>query len=64
MEHEIPIIFVEAHEGIVGGHYVGKATAQRILRVGLWWPKFHKDVKEYFYNCDVMLKGWKSIHEG
>jgi hypothetical protein len=26
MEVERPIILKEAHEGIVGGHYVGKAT--------------------------------------
>jgi hypothetical protein len=27
LEHERPIILAEAHEGIVGGHYVGKSTA-------------------------------------
>jgi hypothetical protein len=26
MEAERPLILAEAHEGIVGGHYVGKAT--------------------------------------
>jgi hypothetical protein len=35
MEEERPLILVEAHEGIVGGHYVGKATVQNILRAGL-----------------------------
>jgi hypothetical protein len=53
MEHERPIILVEAHEGIVGGHYAGKATAQKILRAGLWWPTISKDAKEYCQNCDV-----------
>jgi hypothetical protein len=33
MEHERPIILAEAHEGIVGGHYAGKAIAQKILHV-------------------------------
>jgi hypothetical protein len=28
MEHERPIIFAEAHEGIPGGHYASKATVQ------------------------------------
>jgi hypothetical protein len=28
MEHERPIILEEEHEGIVGGHYAGKATVQ------------------------------------
>jgi hypothetical protein len=36
MKHEHPIILAEAHEGIVGGHYVGKDTAQNTLQVGLW----------------------------
>jgi hypothetical protein len=53
MEHECPIILAEAHEGIVGGHYAGKATAQKILRAGLWWPTVSKDAKEYCQNCDV-----------
>jgi hypothetical protein len=35
MEHERPIILAEAHEGIVGGYYAGKVTAQKILRIGL-----------------------------
>jgi hypothetical protein len=26
LEHERPIILVESHEGIVGGHYAGKYT--------------------------------------
>jgi hypothetical protein len=53
MEHEIPIILEETHEGIVGGNYAGKATAQKVLRVGLWWPTIYKDSKEYCQNCDV-----------
>jgi hypothetical protein len=36
MEAEQPLILTESHEGITGGHYVGKATTQKILRVGLW----------------------------
>ena len=53
MEHEHPIILVEAHEGIIGGHYAGKATAQKMLHVRLWWPIISKDTKEYFQTCDV-----------
>jgi hypothetical protein len=53
MEHERPIILVEAHEGICREHYAGKAIGYEILRVGLWWPIVHKDAKEYFQNCDV-----------
>jgi hypothetical protein len=48
LEHERPIILVEAHEGIAGGHYAGKAISEKVLRTGLWWPTVHKDAKEYF----------------
>jgi hypothetical protein len=27
LEHEWPMVLVEYHEGIVGGHYAGKSTA-------------------------------------
>jgi hypothetical protein len=35
MEAEGPLILVESHEGIAGGHYVGKEIVQKVLRVGL-----------------------------
>jgi hypothetical protein len=37
LEHERHRILPESHEGIVGGNYVGKYTAQKVLRVGIWW---------------------------
>jgi hypothetical protein len=36
VEETIPLILVEVHEGIVGGHYVRKEIVQKVLRVGLW----------------------------
>jgi hypothetical protein len=53
MEIERPLILTEAHEGITGGHYVGKATTQKVLRVGLWWHTLHRDAKDYYRACDV-----------
>jgi hypothetical protein len=53
MKEERPLILAEAHEGITGGHYVGKETMQKVLRAGLWWPTLHKDAKEYYRACDV-----------
>jgi hypothetical protein len=53
VEHEIPIILAEAHEGIARGHYAGKLIVHNILHTGLWWPTVHKDLKEYCQNCDV-----------
>lgn len=52
-EHERNSVLVEAHGGVTGGHYTGKATMHKILRVGLWWPIVHKDSKEYCSACDV-----------
>ena len=46
LEHERPRILVEAHEEIVGGHYEGKVTIQKVLCVGLWWPTIHRDEKD------------------
>jgi hypothetical protein len=53
MEAERPLILAEAHEGITGGHYAGKATTQKVLQAGLWWPTLHRDAKEYARACDV-----------
>jgi hypothetical protein len=47
------MILAEAHEGIVGGHYLGKETMQKVLRVGLWWPTLHRDAKDYYRAYDV-----------
>jgi hypothetical protein len=53
MEAERPLILIEAHEGIIGGHYAGKETAQKVMRASLWWPTLHRDAKEYARACDV-----------
>ena len=34
-EHERKIILTKAHEGAIGGHFVGNTNAENILRVGL-----------------------------
>jgi hypothetical protein len=53
MEEERPLILAEEHEGIIGGHYAGKKTTQKILRDGLWWPTLHRDAKYYYRACDA-----------
>ena len=53
MEAEIPLILVEAHEGIAGRNYARKATMHKVLRAGLWWPTLEKDAKEYYKACNV-----------
>jgi hypothetical protein len=47
MEHEIPIILAEVHEGIVRGNYAGKVIMNMVLRAELWWLTVHNDSKEY-----------------
>jgi hypothetical protein len=47
LEHERTRILVEAQEGIDGGHYVEKATTQKVFHIRLWWPTIHRDAKEY-----------------
>jgi hypothetical protein len=61
MEKERLMILAEAHEGIIGGHYAGKATTQKILRAGLWWPTLHKDAKEYYKAYDVCQRVGKHL---
>jgi hypothetical protein len=50
------MILSEAHEGVAGGHYIGKATTHNILCAGLWWPTLHKDAKEFCKTCDVFQR--------
>jgi hypothetical protein len=53
LEHERTTIFEEAHNEIVGGHYIGKEMTQNILCAWIWWPTLFKDVKEYFQSYNV-----------
>jgi hypothetical protein len=53
LEHEIPRVLTESHEGIPGGHYTRKDTMQKVLRAGLWWSTIHKDSKEYCQKCNI-----------
>ena len=43
------MILSEAHVGIAGGLYAGKATVRKILQLGLWCPTMHANKK---------LKSW------
>jgi hypothetical protein len=64
MEAERPLILAESYKGITGGHYAGKATAQKVLRASLWWPTLHKDAKDYARACDVYQRvGRPSIRD-
>jgi hypothetical protein len=64
LEHEWPRVLEDSHEGIVGEHYVGKATSHKVLCIILWWPTVHKDAKEYFQNNDVFHRARKTNRRG
>ena len=53
LEFERSSILTDAHGDAVGGHYVGRATAKKILRAGFWWPTLHRDSKSYYKMCDL-----------
>jgi transposase InsO family protein len=53
------LILAKSHEGIIRGHYIGKETAQKVLRAGLWWPTLHRDTKDYYRACNVCQIIWK-----
>lgn len=61
MGFERSSILTDAHGGAAGGHYAGRATVQKILCIGLWWPTLHKDSKAYYRGCD-MCKGLAGHH--
>jgi hypothetical protein len=62
LEHERPMILTEAHEGIAGGHYTGKETAQKFCVQGFGGPHFIKMLKSIVSHA-MYVKGWE-IHPG
>ena len=60
LEHERLMVLNEAHAGVVGGHYAGKTTVQKILQDGLWWPTLYADAKDYCRSYDIFQRTGKS----
>eukprot|EP00253_Pinus_taeda_P004044 PITA_04044 len=54
-------VFMDAHVGVVGGHYAGRVTGQKILYTGLWWPTLHQDSKAYYKACNVFQRTGKPL---
>jgi hypothetical protein len=48
---EEEIMLNDCHTEACGGHLSGLATAQKILRVGYFWPTLIKDCVESFKKC-------------
>lgn len=49
--NEADQILHECHHDICGGHFGGQSTAQRILRMGYYWPSLFKDAHAYALKC-------------
>jgi hypothetical protein len=47
---------VESHDGIAGGHYIGKKISQKILCARIWCSTPHKYVKEYYHRCNIFQR--------
>ena len=50
---------MEAHGGTAGGNYVARMIALNILRVGLWWPTLHQDLKVHCKAYDICQRTGK-----
>jgi hypothetical protein len=51
IEEEKKGIIIEFHKGVCGSHYVWKATAYKILRVGYYWTSLFYYVKSIVRTC-------------
>ena len=60
LPHEQGHILKEAHAGVAGGHYGGRAIARTMLRAELWWPTLHNDAIDYAWNYDVWQRTGKA----
>jgi hypothetical protein len=58
--YEIQDVLWDCHSGVVGSHVGGKATAQKFLQAGLWWPCSSK-MKMHMVDVATSIKKWE-IH--
>ena len=48
---EAEVVLNDCHGGACGGHLSGLSTAQKILRVGYFWPSIFKDCVNAIKKC-------------
>ena len=56
LEHGLLMVLNEAHDGVAGGHYEGRASVCKILQAGLRWPTLHVDTQDYCHRCDAIQR--------
>ena len=49
-------ILIEVHEGVCGGYPGGRSIADKIIRMGYYWPNLRRDAQEYSQKCDKCQK--------
>ena len=49
-------LLIEVHEGVCGGHPGRQSMADKIIRMGYYWPNLRKDAYEYSQKCDQCQK--------
>ena len=51
-KHEAKELIYKAHWGS-GSHLHIKRTVEEIKKLGYWWDKMEKDVREMYFNCEI-----------
>ncbi len=46
-------LLYEFHDGLCGGHFAGRITAEKILQTSYYWPTLFKDAHDYCKSFDV-----------
>ena len=60
---EAEVVLNDFHGGACGGHLSGISTAQKILRVGYFWPSIFKDcvnVVKKCHTCQMFARNMRS----
>ena len=63
LKYEADKVMEEFHAGDCGGHLYWKSIAEKILRVGFYWPTVFADVKKHatsYHKCQI-FEGKKNL---
>ena len=55
-KNEAEYIIAEAHEGLAGAHEGPRTVAQKIARLGYFWPTMYRDAQTAIFKCDKCQK--------
>lgn len=52
-EDDVYVILRDFYEEPCGGHFAVTRNTKKVLSIGYYWPKLHRDAKEYVRHCDA-----------